>query len=136
MSWKGAPSLSVGALQVIARGRGLRQSGAMILSLLLASAPLQATPPAPAATPGDPIEADWRTIPDDELLVMTLASGKQVIIRLAPRFAPAHVGNVRTLAHARWWDDASVYRVQENWVAQWGDATEKKPLPAGVTAAS
>ncbi len=133
MSWKGAPSLSVGALQVIARGRGLRQSGTMILSLLLAAAPLQATPPAPVATPADPIEADWRTIPDDELLVMTLASGKQVVIRLAPRFAPAHVGNVRTLAHARWWDDVSVYRVQENWVAQWGDATEKKPLPAGVT---
>ena len=131
MSWKGAPSLSVGGLQVIARGRGLGQSGIMMLSLLLAAAsPVQA---APAPTPADPIAADWRAIPDDELLVMTLASGKQVVIRLAPRFAPAHVGNVRTLARAHWWDDASVYRVQENWVAQWGDATEKKPLPAGVT---
>ncbi|PAV68086.1 hypothetical protein WR25_05684 [Diploscapter pachys] len=95
MSWKGAPSLSVGALQVIARGRRLRQSGAMILSLLLAAAPLQATPPSPAVTPADPIEADWRTIPDDELLVMTLASGKQVIIRLAPRKTGSRNGAMR-----------------------------------------
>lgn len=103
----------------------------MLSLLLLAAAP----PPqaAPAASPADPVEADWRAVSDDELLVMTLATGKQVVIRLAPGFAPAHVANIRTLARARWWDDASVYRVQENWVAQWGDATEKKPLPAGIT---
>ncbi|MFN3435350.1 MAG: peptidylprolyl isomerase [Sphingomonas sp.] len=102
-----------------------------MLSLLLLAA---ATPQAAAAPNlADPIEADWRAIPDDELLVMTLASGRQVVIRLAPALAPAHVGNVRTLAKAHWWDGESVYRVQENWVAQWGDATEKKPLPAGVT---
>ena len=103
----------------------------MLSLLLLAAAP----PPqaAPAASPADPVEADWRAVPDDELLVMTLATGKQVVIRLAPGFAPAHVANIHTLARARWWDDASVYRVQENWVAQWGDATEKKPLPAGIT---
>jgi cyclophilin family peptidyl-prolyl cis-trans isomerase len=100
------------------------------LLLLAAAPPLQA---APAATPADPVEGDWRAVPDDELLVMTLATGKQVVIRLAPAFAPAHVANIRALARARWWDDASVYRVQENWVAQWGDATEKKPLPAGIT---
>ena len=64
---------------------------------------------------------------------MTLGTGKRVVIRLASSMAPAHVGNVRTLAEAHWWDGASVYRVQENWVAQWGDATEKKPLPSGVT---
>ena len=38
------------------------------------------------------------------------------------------------LALAHWWDGTSVYRVQDNWVAQWGDVTEKKPLPAGVAA--
>jgi len=106
--------------------------------LLLAAAIAQATPapapaPKPAGTPADPLPGDWRPIPDDDLLVMTLGTGKQVVIRLAPAFAPAHVGNIRTLARTRWWDGASVYRVQENWVAQWGDATEKKPLPAGIT---
>ena len=86
-----------------------------------------------AVQPGDPQAGDWRVIPDDELLVMTLGTGKRVVIRLAATMAPAHVANIRALARARWWDGASVYRVQENWVAQWGDATEKKPLPAGVT---
>ena len=103
----------------------------MLNLLLLAAISLPQTAPAPSPT--DPIEADWRAIPDDELLVIDLAGSKRVVIRLAAAMAPAHVGNVRTLARTRWWDDASVYRVQENWVAQWGDATEKKPLPAGVT---
>lgn len=107
----------------------------MLSLFLLAAAPVpQATPAAaPPPSPADPIATDWRAIPDDEVLVMTLASGKQVVVRLAAALAPAHVGNIRALARAHWWDDASVYRVQENWVAQWGDATEKKPLPAGIT---
>ncbi len=103
----------------------------MLSLFLLAAAPLPQAAPAPS--PADPVEADWRVIPDDELLVIALANGKQVVIRLAAAMAPAHVGNIRTLARTRWWDGASVYRVQENWVAQWGDATEKKPLPAGVS---
>ncbi len=102
----------------------------MISLILLAAAPPLQTAPAPS--PSDPIAADWRPIPDDELLVMTLAGGKRVVIRLAAAMAPQHVSNVRTLARQRWWDDASVYRVQENWVAQWGDATEKKALPPGM----
>jgi cyclophilin family peptidyl-prolyl cis-trans isomerase len=103
----------------------------MISFLALAAAAQAATPAAPL--PSDPIEADWRVIPDDELLIVTLAGSRSVVIRLAPSHAPAHVANVRRLALARWWDGASVYRVQENWVAQWGDETEKKPLPAGIT---
>ncbi|PXA98343.1 peptidylprolyl isomerase, partial [Nostoc sp. 3335mG] len=54
----------------------------MIAALLQAAAPV--APP----TAADPIESDWRAIPDDELLVMTLAGDKQVVIRLAPRYAP------------------------------------------------
>ena len=95
---------------------------------------LLAVPATPAAAATDPIAADWRPIPDDRLLVMTLAGNRQVVIRLAPGYAPQHVANVATLARAHWWDGTSVYRVQENWVAQWGDATEKKPLPAGIVA--
>ncbi len=103
----------------------------MLSLFLLAAAPVPQAAPAPS--PADPVEADWRAIPDDEMLVITLANGKQVMIRLAAAMAPAHVGNIRTLARTHWWDGTSVYRVQENWVAQWGDATEKKPLPAGVS---
>lgn len=103
-----------------------------LLAVLAATAPSQAAPAPPVPLSSDAAEADWRPIPDDEVLVITLSGNRTVVIRLAARFAPEHVANIRTLARARWWDAASVYRVQENWVAQWGDATEKKPLPADV----
>ena len=38
------------------------------LLLLAATPPLQA---APAPSPANPIEADWRAIPDDELMIVT-----------------------------------------------------------------
>ena len=103
-----------------------------MISFALALGALQASAAAvvPPPKPSDPIEADWRAIPDDELMVITLVDGRRVIVRLAARFAPAHVANIRTLARTHWWDGLSIYRVQENWVAQWGDMTEKKPLPA------
>ena len=95
--------------------------------LLLTQAPAAATPAS-----HEPIASDWRTIPDDELLVMRLKGDRIVVIRLAAAYAPLHVASIRILAHAHWWDGLSVYRVQENWVAQWGDATEQKPLAPGV----
>ncbi|MGI4730574.1 MAG: peptidylprolyl isomerase [Janthinobacterium lividum] len=105
---------------------------AALLPLLLA---LQAAPV--ATSPSDPLPGDWRAIPDDELLVMTLTGGRTITIRLAAADAPEHVANVRALARARWWDATSVYRVQDNWVVQWGGAptdAEEKPLPPGVAA--
>jgi peptidylprolyl isomerase len=137
----------VGArVQEIACAAVLGQVARMIALLFVLS--VQATAPAarpvtvqPAAAPSgtlppaDPLPEDWVTIPDDEVLVMTLAGGGTVAVRLAAGYAPAHVGNIRRLAAARWWDaGGSVYRVQDNYVAQWGDATEKKPLPEGVVA--
>jgi peptidylprolyl isomerase len=101
----------------------------MLISLLALLAAGQAAPVPPAPLPSDAAPADWRPIPDDELMVITLAGNRTVVIRLAARLAPEHVANVRKLALAHWWDATSVYRVQENWVTQWGDATEKKPLP-------
>lgn len=111
----------------------------LVLLLALAAptagaAPVPAPEPAaaPAPAPHDALPEDWRPIADDDILVMTLAGERTVVIRLAPALAPRHVDNVRRLAAAKWWDGESVYRVQENWVAQWGDATERKPLPTGV----
>lgn len=91
-----------------------------------------ATTPAAAH---DPLPEDWRTIPDEELLVMRLTGNRTVTIRLAATLTPRHVDNIRRLAAYGWWNGESVYRVQENWVAQWGDVTEKKPLPPGVATA-
>ncbi|WP_294333674.1 peptidylprolyl isomerase [uncultured Sphingomonas sp.] len=108
----------------------------LVLAATLAAAPLAAqtspqtaAPARPAPAAAEPLPEDWHDIPDDEILLLQLQGGHQVAIRLAARFAPAHVSNIRKLATARWWDGESVYRVQENWVAQWGDASEKKPLP-------
>ena len=103
----------------------------MLAPLLALLALVQAAPPA-APLPSDPIAGDWKPIPDDQVMVITLSGNRTVVVRLAPDYAPEHVANVRRLAQAKWWDGESVYRVQEGWVAQWGDATEKKPLPAGV----
>jgi peptidylprolyl isomerase len=45
-----------------------------------------------------------------------------------------HVANIKALAHGSYWDGATVYRVQDNYVAQWGQNESDKPWPAGVTA--
>ena len=117
-----------------------------MLTLLLA---LQAAAPAPAATPKSPGEivaeapaADWVDMKPDDLLVMQLAPDaagqpRRVVIQLMPPpFSQSWIANIRTLAKAHWWDGTSVNRVQDNYVAQWGDATEKKALPAGMKATS
>jgi peptidylprolyl isomerase len=110
------------------------------LALMLAGQPAADTPKKPAAKPplspseiaNEAPSASWRAIADDDILIFTLANGRKVIIQLAPAFAPQHVARMRTLANDKWWDDTSVYRIQDNYVAQWGDVTEKKKLPDGV----
>jgi peptidylprolyl isomerase len=52
-------------------------------------------------------------------------------------FSQGWVGNIRKLAAAHWWDGTSVYRVQDNYVTQWGDPngddkTTAKRLPGGL----
>lgn len=78
-----------------------------------------------AAAPG----ADWRTPDPANLLYLDLATGR-VIIELAPQFAPEHVGNIRTLAHAGYWNGTSFYRSQDNFVVQFGDADADDPARA------
>jgi peptidylprolyl isomerase len=73
--------------------------------------------------------ADWRTPDPAHLLYMELDAGR-VIIELAPAFAPEHVANIRTLAREHFWDNTSVYRVQDNFVAQFGDADGDEPAKA------
>jgi len=76
----------------------------------------------------------WKAIPSGDLLVMDLKSGGRVVIQLAPDFAPVHVANIRALAAAHWWDKAAIYRVQDNYVVQWGKNESEDPLPAAVVA--
>ena len=99
---------------------------------------LGASPAKRPLTPNDivtraPARA-WKTISSDDLLVMELKNGGRVVVQLAPRFAPVHVANIQALTRGNYWDGATIYRVQDNYVAQWGLNESDKPWPAGVTA--
>lgn len=118
----------------------------LALPALFLAAPLAAQQQADPPTPGSIVAAapagDWRAIAPADLLVMTLApdakgEARQVVIQLMPApFSQPWVQNIRTLAEAHWWDGTTVYRVVDNWVAQWGDGEDDKakakPLPEGV----
>jgi peptidylprolyl isomerase len=108
---------------------------ALLLPLIALAA---AAPPKKLPTPSDIVAAapasDWRTIAPDNLMVMDLAKGGRIVVQLAPEFAPVHVANIKALARGNYWDGATIYRLQDNYVAQWGLNESDKPWPAGVTA--
>lgn len=116
------------------------RSGAIVAALLLTAAapppPWRPTPVAHAAEPADIVKAApaaaWRPVDPENLLILDLADGSRVAIELAPQFAPVHVANIRALARAHYWDGSAIYRVQDNYVAQWGVNEGGKPLPADI----
>lgn len=75
--------------------------------------------------------ADWRPVDPDNTLYVELPGGR-VVIELAPRFAPLHVANIKTLTRAHYFDGLSIIRVQDNYVAQWGDPDNRHPVPGGI----
>jgi len=94
--------------------------------------------PAPSEIVAKAGPQEWVAIAPSDLMVMDLApdakgKARRVVIQLmlAP-FSQGWVGNIRKLAAAKFWDGTSVNRVQDNYVVQWGDATEKKALPDGL----
>jgi peptidylprolyl isomerase len=105
--------------------------------ILLAALLLCAAAP-PVPTPNEIVVAApssaWRAVPAEDLLVMVLGDGRRVLIQLAPAFAPVHVGNIRALARAGWWDGAAIVRQQDDYVVQWAKMPEGQALPAGVVA--
>jgi peptidylprolyl isomerase len=107
-------------------------------SLLLVAAAALVAGAAPATkllTPNDIVAAApasaWKAIPADDLMVIDLANGGHVVVQLAPEFAPVHVANIKALARDGYWQGATVYRVQDNYVAQWGQNDLKQP-PKGI----
>jgi cyclophilin family peptidyl-prolyl cis-trans isomerase len=122
--------------------RNMHAVVATVITMALVSAVHAQTPsPTPVPSPGEIVAAapasDWTAIAASDLLVMDLAPGprgpRRVIIQLMPApFSQGWIGNIRKLAAAQWWDGTSVNRVQDNYVVQWGDATEKKALPEGL----
>ncbi|WP_374581985.1 peptidylprolyl isomerase [Pseudoduganella sp.] len=109
---------------------------ALALPMAAIAAPTKELPPKP--TVGDIVKAskpgEWRQLDPANTLYMDLPAGR-VIIELAPAFAPNHAANIRTMAREGYWDGLWVYRVQDNFVAQWGDPREDKPKALGTAKA-
>jgi peptidylprolyl isomerase len=104
-------------------------------TILVGAAPVKKLPTPADVVAGAPASA-WKTIPADDLMVLDLANGGRIVIQLAPAFAPMHVANIKALVRGGYWTGATIYRVQDNYVAQWGlnepDEGPFKPLPAGA----
>ena len=106
----------------------------LLAAALCCALPVLATPGRSTQEIIDTAPADaWRTPDPANLLYMQLDKGT-VVFELAPDFAPEHVAQIKLLAQQHFWDGLSVYRVQDNYVAQFGDpdAEDKakaKPLP-------
>jgi peptidylprolyl isomerase len=116
-----------------------------VLTALVAFGAEAQTPPKSFAQPTTIREliattksSNWRPVDPEHTLFLELATGR-VVIELSPVFAPRHVANIEKLAHAHWYDGLAITRVQDNFVAQWGDPLGSKPevgekrLPAEFT---
>jgi peptidylprolyl isomerase len=93
------------------------------LALFLAGGTVWAASKSPAEILQGASPSDWRTV-DPENTILMEVGGHGVVIELAPQFAPRHVANIRTLTHEHFFDGLAVVRVQDNFVAQWGDPNE------------
>jgi peptidylprolyl isomerase len=104
---------------------------AAALALLLTACATAPESPLPARQASEILDkspaSDWRTLDPQYTLYMDVPAGR-IVIELAPLYAPKSVENIRTLAREKYYDGLAVIRVQDNFVAQWGDPTEKKPI--------
>jgi peptidylprolyl isomerase len=89
------------ALLLLAPANGFGQTAAEVLTQ------------APAAA--------WRGLDLEQTLIMELADGREVVIELAPAFAPRTIANIQTLTREGYFNGLSINRVQDNYVVQWGD---------------
>ena len=93
-----------------------RTRPALALLALAVSLTAWAGPP-PRVSQADIIKqsapSDWRRLDPENTLVMEI-NGQQVILELAPRFAPKHAANTRTLAREGYYTGSAIVRVQDN----------------------
>jgi len=110
--------------------------GLLVMIGLLAGCASEGAIPGPPDGPSPPIPdilarsspAEWRRVDPENTLYMDLPGGR-VIIEMAPRFAPEHAENVRTLTREDYFEGGAVTRVQDNYVAQWAQAREPARPP-------
>lgn len=106
------------------------------LALLVLVVPIGAAAAAkPAPTMQQVLAAskpsDWRPLDPNDTLYMDLPQGR-VVIELDPAYAPLHAKNIRRLAQEHYWDDLAILRVQDDFVAQWGDPQAEAKHPTHV----
>jgi len=111
-----------------------------MIALAALAAMAAAPPPAPKApTLADIVNAakadEWQRVDPQDLMLIDLADGSRVAIALAPALAPAHVRNIRGLVRTHWFDGGAIYRVQDNYVVQWGQGDDDKKPPKGLDVA-
>lgn len=76
-------------------------------------------------------EGTWRRIDPTDLVYLTLPDG-EVIIELAPGFAPKTVAQFKRLVGDGFYDGLSFYRVIDGFVAQGGDGSDMSEAPNAV----
>ena len=104
-----------------------RPVAAFVVAAAIAAAAHAASAPSMADILKNAPPTAWRLIDPARTLYLDLPTGR-VIIELSPSFAPHHVENVVKLVRAGFFDGLTVVRVQDDYVAQWGDADATKPL--------
>lgn len=95
---------------------------------------------APATTPQQVIDAApataWQAVSAQDMVVMRLGDGTQVVLQLAPAFAPVHVAAIRSLVRAGRFDGGAIVRVQDGYVVQWAVREQPvTPIATGPVAA-
>jgi peptidylprolyl isomerase len=100
--------------------RALGAAVAVILASTASAAGAQ--DPAPAPTDAAPAiaAADWRVVAPDNLLVIDTTQGR-ILVEMTPEAAPGHVGRLRLLAKASFYDGLPWHRVIDGFMAQTGD---------------
>ena len=111
--------------------------GFIAVALMLSTSIANAEHPTTAEVMKSLKPSDWREPDPANLLYMQTRSG-EIIIELAPGFAPKHIDNIRTLVKERYFDGLAVIRSHDNYVAQWGDpnfedASKTKSLGSAKT---
>jgi cyclophilin family peptidyl-prolyl cis-trans isomerase len=101
-------------------------TAALFITMAAWAASASAAKPTVAQVVEQSRPSDWRPLDPSNTLVMQLDTGN-VVIELAPRFAPKHAANLRTLARESYFDGLAILRAQDNYVVQWGDANAEAP---------
>jgi peptidylprolyl isomerase len=95
----------------------------------VAAAPSQTPPRTVSEILAATAPSDWRALDPENTLYLELPQGR-VVVELAPAFAPQHAVNIRMLVRQKYFDGLAIIRSQDNFVVQWGDPENKRPLGA------